>query len=77
MWFCAVRSADLDRPGIFRTVQVGRENVIITRTRGGDLRAFLNVCRHRGSGCARRSPARSGTTSSARITHGRTTLTAS
>ncbi len=24
MWFCAVRGADLDRPGAFRTVQVGR-----------------------------------------------------
>ncbi|MDT0613411.1 aromatic ring-hydroxylating oxygenase subunit alpha [Streptomyces lancefieldiae] len=49
MWFCAVRSADLDRPGAFRTVQVGRENVIITRTRAGGLRAFLNICRHRGA----------------------------
>ncbi|MET9125730.1 aromatic ring-hydroxylating oxygenase subunit alpha [Streptomyces sp. NPDC004528] len=49
MWFCAVRSADLARPGAFRTVQVGRENVLITRARTGELRAFLNVCRHRGA----------------------------
>ncbi|MEV5517689.1 aromatic ring-hydroxylating dioxygenase subunit alpha [Streptomyces flaveolus] len=49
MWFCAVRSADLDRPGAFRTVQVGRENVIVTRNRKGALRAFLNICRHRGA----------------------------
>ncbi|MFJ6087708.1 aromatic ring-hydroxylating dioxygenase subunit alpha [Streptomyces sp. NPDC092369] len=49
MWFCAVRSADLAKPGAFRTVQVGRENVIITRTRKGELRAFLNICRHRGA----------------------------
>ncbi|CAL9383835.1 aromatic ring-hydroxylating oxygenase subunit alpha [Streptomyces sp. enrichment culture] len=49
LWFCAVRSSDLDRPGAFRTVRVGRESVIITRTRKGDLRAFLNVCRHRGA----------------------------
>ncbi|MGW4674238.1 aromatic ring-hydroxylating oxygenase subunit alpha [Streptomyces sp. NPDC004324] len=49
MWFCAVRSADLARPGAFRTVQVGRENVLITRSRTGELRAFLNVCRHRGA----------------------------
>ncbi|MBL1087067.1 aromatic ring-hydroxylating dioxygenase subunit alpha [Streptomyces actinomycinicus] len=49
MWFCAVRSADLDRPGAFRTVQVGRESVLITRARTGELRAFLNVCRHRGA----------------------------
>ncbi|MFG2635016.1 aromatic ring-hydroxylating dioxygenase subunit alpha [Streptomyces sp. NPDC048362] len=49
MWFCAVRSADLDRPGAFRTVRVGRESVIVIRTRAGALRAFLNVCRHRGA----------------------------
>ncbi|MGW7198312.1 aromatic ring-hydroxylating oxygenase subunit alpha [Streptomyces chryseus] len=49
LWYCAVRSADLDRPGAFRTVQAGRENVVVTRTRTGELRAFLNVCRHRGA----------------------------
>ncbi|MBT2399466.1 aromatic ring-hydroxylating dioxygenase subunit alpha [Streptomyces sp. ISL-100] len=49
LWYCAVRSADLDRPGAFRTVQAGRESVLITRTRTGELRAFLNVCRHRGA----------------------------
>ncbi|MFH9438091.1 aromatic ring-hydroxylating dioxygenase subunit alpha [Streptomyces rochei] len=49
MWFCAVRAADLERPGAFRTVQVGGENVIVTRTRTGALRAFLNICRHRGA----------------------------
>ncbi|PKV84545.1 aromatic ring-hydroxylating dioxygenase subunit alpha [Streptomyces sp. TLI_146] len=49
LWFCAVRAADLDRPGAFRTVQVGRENVLVVRTREGAPRAFLNVCRHRGA----------------------------
>ncbi|MET9427147.1 aromatic ring-hydroxylating dioxygenase subunit alpha [Streptomyces sp. NPDC003036] len=49
MWFCAVRSADLGRPGAFRTVQVGRESVIVARNGAGELRAFLNVCRHRGA----------------------------
>ncbi|MER6090615.1 aromatic ring-hydroxylating oxygenase subunit alpha [Streptomyces bluensis] len=49
MWFCAIRSADLARPGAFRTVQIGRENVLITRSRTGELRAFLNICRHRGA----------------------------
>ncbi|MER7111634.1 aromatic ring-hydroxylating oxygenase subunit alpha [Streptomyces sp. NPDC000229] len=49
MWFCAVRSADLGKPGAFRTVRVGRESVIVTRNRGGELRAFLNICRHRGA----------------------------
>ncbi|HET6860363.1 MAG TPA: aromatic ring-hydroxylating dioxygenase subunit alpha [Streptomyces sp.] len=49
LWYCAVRAADLQRPGAFRTVQVGRESVLVTRTRTGELRAFLNVCRHRGA----------------------------
>lgn len=76
MWFCAVRSADLDKPGAFRTVQVGRENVLITRTRKGGLRAFLNVCVIVERDCAWRTQARSGATSSVHIMLGRTILTA-
>jgi len=49
MWFCAVRSGDLATPGAFRTVQVGREGVLVVRGRDGLLRGFLNVCRHRGA----------------------------
>jgi Rieske 2Fe-2S family protein len=49
MWFCAVRAAELDKPGAFRTVQVGRESVLITRARDGGVKAFLNICRHRGA----------------------------
>jgi glycine betaine catabolism A len=49
MWFCAVRGSDLPNPGSFRTVQVGTESVIISRNRRGEVRAFFNVCRHRGS----------------------------
>ncbi|MEU4573304.1 aromatic ring-hydroxylating dioxygenase subunit alpha [Nonomuraea sp. NPDC023979] len=49
LWFCAVRSAELAAPGAFRTVQAGRESVIVVRGRDGLLRAFLNVCRHRGA----------------------------
>ncbi len=49
MWFCAVRSSDLATPGTFRTVQVGRESVLVVRGRDGQLRSFLNICRHRGA----------------------------
>ncbi|MEU8268636.1 aromatic ring-hydroxylating dioxygenase subunit alpha [Sphaerisporangium sp. NPDC049002] len=49
MWFCVARADDLGRPGAFRTVQVGRENLIVSRARDGSIRAFLNVCRHRGA----------------------------
>jgi Rieske 2Fe-2S family protein len=48
LWYCALRSAELVNPGDFRTVQVGRESVLLTRSKDGALRAFLNVCRHRG-----------------------------
>jgi Rieske 2Fe-2S family protein len=49
MWFCATRSGELANPGQFKTVQVGRESVLVVRGRDGALRAFLNVCRHRGA----------------------------
>ena len=62
LWFCAVRASDLAGPGCFKTVQVGRESVLVTRSRDGQARAFFNVCRHRGarlcteeSGVARRA----------------------
>ncbi|WP_158892506.1 aromatic ring-hydroxylating oxygenase subunit alpha [Amycolatopsis anabasis] len=48
-WFCAVRGADLASPGDFQTVHIGRESVLVSRARDGGLRAFLNVCRHRGA----------------------------
>ncbi|GAA1964046.1 aromatic ring-hydroxylating dioxygenase subunit alpha [Amycolatopsis minnesotensis] len=49
LWFCALRGAELPSPGDFRTVQVGRESVLVSRGRDGALNAFLNVCRHRGA----------------------------
>jgi glycine betaine catabolism A len=49
MWFCAVRSSDLATPGKFKKVQIGRESVLLVRGRDHLLRAFLNVCRHRGA----------------------------
>ncbi|WP_345148237.1 aromatic ring-hydroxylating oxygenase subunit alpha, partial [Arthrobacter ginkgonis] len=48
MWFCAIRTADLAKAGAWKTVQIGRESVLISRTRKGEIRAFYNVCRHRG-----------------------------
>ncbi len=49
MWICAARSSDLALAGRFTTVQVGRESVLLVRGRDGLLRAFLNICRHRGA----------------------------
>ena len=49
MWFAVARSGELGEPGKFVTKQVGTESVIVIRGRDGALRAFLNVCRHRGA----------------------------
>jgi glycine betaine catabolism A len=49
MWFCAIRADEIAEPGAYRTVRIGGESVIIVRNRHGELRGFLNVCRHRGA----------------------------
>ncbi len=48
-WFCAGRAEAVAGAGQFISVDVAGESVIVVRTRTGDLRAFYNVCRHRGS----------------------------
>ncbi|WP_158693272.1 aromatic ring-hydroxylating oxygenase subunit alpha, partial [Streptomyces viridochromogenes] len=49
MWFCVARASDLAKPGAFRTVDVGRESILVTRARDNSIRAYFNVCRHRGA----------------------------
>lgn len=48
-WLCAGREAQLDRPGAYFLRQIGLESVIVLRNRNGEIRAFYNVCRHRGT----------------------------
>ena len=48
-WICAVRATDLAATGDFQTVEVGGESIVAVRGRDQVVRAFLNVCRHRGS----------------------------
>jgi Rieske 2Fe-2S family protein len=49
MWFCAASSADISKAGSFRTVQIGRESILLTRSRKGQARGYFNICRHRGA----------------------------
>src|SRR5712692_10285787 len=49
MWVCAGRADKIADPGAYQVVTVGRESIIVVRSRDGVLRAFLNVCRHRGA----------------------------
>jgi phenylpropionate dioxygenase-like ring-hydroxylating dioxygenase large terminal subunit len=47
-WQYAGHLGQLPEPGTFFTSRAGRLPVVVTRARDGELRAFLNVCRHRG-----------------------------
>ncbi|MCH8992558.1 MAG: Rieske 2Fe-2S domain-containing protein, partial [Acidobacteria bacterium] len=46
-WFCVGRVDDLVQPGQVRGIQVGNETAVMARD-GKTVRAFSNVCRHRG-----------------------------
>ena len=55
-WLFAGPSCELPKAGSFTTLQVGESPVVITRGDDGRLRAFHNVCRHRGQRlCAKAS----------------------
>lgn len=49
MWVCVGRADEIAKPGAYQVVTVGGESIIVVRNRDGVLRAFLNVCRHRGA----------------------------
>jgi phenylpropionate dioxygenase-like ring-hydroxylating dioxygenase large terminal subunit len=64
-WFCAGHVSSIPRAGDYLIVDLGPESVIIIRNSTGDVRALLNVCRHRGS---RLCAGRSGKAQAARLT---------
>ncbi len=47
-WFCVGREEQVPNPGDYLVVDVAGESVLVVRTKAGELRAFYNVCRHRG-----------------------------
>ena len=47
-WLFVAAEAELPEPGDFVTVEVGPSSVIIVRDDDEEVRAFHNVCRHRG-----------------------------
>lgn len=49
MWVCVGRADAITGAGAYEVVTVGRESIIVVRGRDDVLRAFLNVCRHRGA----------------------------
>lgn len=48
-WILAGHQSELPEPGDFKVFNVAKESAIIVRGSGGELKAFANVCRHRGS----------------------------
>jgi phenylpropionate dioxygenase-like ring-hydroxylating dioxygenase large terminal subunit len=48
VWQYAGHTAELPEPGTFVAARSGSTPIVLTRARDGELRAFLNVCRHRG-----------------------------
>jgi len=48
-WICAGRTEQIREPGEYFLRDVCGESIIVTRDAGGLLRAFYNVCRHRGT----------------------------
>lgn len=48
-WICAGRAEELPGPGDYRVLDIVGESILLVRNRQGELRAFYNVCRHRGS----------------------------
>ena len=48
-WVCVGRSDEIPAEGDFRTFEVGGSGVLVLRDDQGHLRAYHNVCRHRGT----------------------------
>jgi len=48
-WQCIGREDEIGSPGSFRTMEIAGSGVLVLRNKFGELKAFHNVCRHRGT----------------------------
>ncbi len=48
-WLYVCRADALPEPGSFKTYELGDQNILLVKDRHGEIRAFHNTCRHRGS----------------------------
>ncbi len=49
VWLLGGREADIPEPGDYIVTEIGPESILIVRQRDGGVRAFYNVCQHRGA----------------------------
>ena len=49
VWLLAGRALDMPDPGDYLVTEIGHESIIVVRQRDGSVRAFFNVCQHRGN----------------------------
>jgi Rieske 2Fe-2S family protein len=47
-WTFAAHESELPEPGQFVVVDIATDSVVLIRDGHGEIRAFFNVCRHRG-----------------------------
>lgn len=47
-WWYSGHQSQLGEPGCYLTVQVCDQNIIVIRDKSGELKAYYNVCQHRG-----------------------------
>jgi len=59
-WLYAGRSAELARPGDYRTFEFGDQRALLVRDADGELRGFHDTCRHRGAALCREARGRFG-----------------
>lgn len=48
-WHCVAHVSEIPEPGDWKEFAIDRESVLLVRGDDGEVRALLNVCRHRGS----------------------------
>jgi len=49
VWLMAGREDDIPEPGDYLVTEIGKESILVVRQPDGGVRAFYNVCQHRGN----------------------------